>query len=479
MKIQADFPEKAYFVDTFGFNVYAIGGYVRDLFLKREPDEIDLLITGQTVDSIVSRLEGKGKVDLVGKSFGVIKFTVRGRTYDIALPRKDRPRSADVRGHKDFIIDADPDLPLEKDLERRDFRCNSLALRLSDSTVIDPLKGQDDIRDKTIRLTNPDAFPDDPLRVLRAARFASVLDFSVDPSIYPIAKEVDLKGLSVERVSEELFRILLRSEQPSRGLDELFKLGALRQLFPELYELALSIQDSVFHPETDDFGHNTVWAHTLITVDQAGRLARNFKLTREAALALLLAALYHDTGKPETAGWEFKRGRMAITNNGHDLASERVASAAFDRMKIFSWNGYPIRKVVLSLVRTHHRASELWAGRDRITKKAFNRLAADVNGEIDLAIYLDAADRAGRDTAPIEGLDEEARWLQHKFSEWNVSKNTIKPLVLGRDLIQMNVTPGPYMGKVLDRLFQMQLDNEFDTRENGLKAAERLLREDK
>ena len=329
-----------------------------------------------------------------------------------------------------------------------------------------------------IRLTNPGAFPDDPLRVLRAARFASVLDFSVDPTIYPVAKEIDLKGLSVERVSEELFRILLRSEKPSRGLEELFKLGALRQLFPELYKLALSIQDAVFHPETDDFGHNTVWAHTLITVDQAGRLARKFELTREASLALLLAALYHDTGKPETAGWEFKRGRMAITNNGHDLASEKVAKGAFNRMKIFSWNGYPVRKVVLSLVRAHHRASELWASRDRVTKKAFNRLAADINGEIDLAIYLDAADRAGRDPSPIEELDDEALWLRLKFSEWNVSKDTIKPLILGRDLIRLKVEPGPPMGEILRRLYQMQLDNEFDTREKGLKAAERLIRED-
>jgi tRNA nucleotidyltransferase/poly(A) polymerase len=479
MKIQADFPEKAYFVDTFGGGVYAIGGYVRDLILERETDEIDLLITGLSVDAIVARLEDRGKVDLVGKSFGVIKFTVDGRTYDIALPRKDRPRSADVRGHKDFVIDADPDLPLEEDLERRDFRCNSLALRLSDSTVIDPLNGQRDIKEKKIRLTNPDAFPDDPLRVLRAARFASLLDFSVDPSIYPIAKEVDLIGLSVERITEELFRILVGSEKPSRGLEELFKLGALRQLFPELYELTLSIQDSVFHPETDDFGHNTVWAHTLIAVDQAGRLARKFELAKEAGLALLLAALYHDAGKPETAGWEFKRGRMAITNNGHDLASERVASCAFDRMKIYSWNGYPMRRVVLSLIRTHHRASELWANRDRITKKAFNRLAADVNGEIDLAILLDAADRAGRDPAPLEKLDDEALWLQLKFSEWNVSKETIKPLILGRDLIPMNVKPGPPMGNILRRLYQMQLDNEFDTREKGLEAAERLIREDK
>jgi tRNA nucleotidyltransferase/poly(A) polymerase len=478
MKLKISFPEKAFFVQAFGGEVYAVGGYVRDLLLKRETEEIDLLITRHSVESIAGRLEDGGRVDLVGKSFGVIKFTVEGRTYDIALPRKDWPRPGESRGHKDFIIHADPDIPLERDLERRDFRCNSMAARLDDGLLFDPLNGRSDLGEKVIRLTNPDAFPEDPLRVLRAARFASMLGFSIDPDIYPIAKEADLGGLSVERITEELFRILLRSERPSTGLSELFKLGALRQLFPELYELTLSIQDSVFHPETDDFGHNTVWAHTLITVDQAERLARRFGLTREEELALLLAALYHDAGKPETAGWEFKRGRMAITNNGHDLASQRIASEAFDRLKIFSWNGYPLRRVALDLVRTHHRASELWANRERITKKAFNRLAADVNGEIDLAIYLDAADRAGRDRSPVEGLDEEALWLKKKFAEWNVSRETIKPLLLGRDLIKLGLEPGPHMGKILKRLYQMQLDNEFQSKEDGLTAAERLINEE-
>lgn len=478
MKIESDFPEKVFFVDTFGRNVYAVGGYVRDRIMNRETDEVDILITRNSVDEIVSRLEGEGKVDLVGRSFGVIKFTVADRTYDIALPRRDRPKTSDIRGHKDFIIDSDPDLPVEKDLERRDFRCNSIALRLSDDTIFDPHNGQRDIAERIIRLTDPGAFPEDPLRVLRAARFASVLEFSVDPDVYPVAKEVDLSALSMERVTEELFRILLYSPRPSVGLEELFKLGVLPQLFPELNELTLSIQDSIFHPETDDFGHNTVWAHTLITVDQAKRLAEKFKLTQEDGLTLLLAALFHDAGKPDTARWEFKRGRMVITNYGHDLVSEGIASAAFDRLKIFSWNGIPLRKKVLPLIRTHHRASELWINRDRVTKKAFNRLAADVNGEIDLAIYLDAADRAGRDPAPILELDEEALWLKRKFAEWNVSRDTINPLILGRDLIPLGIKPGPFMGKILDMLYQMQLDNEFETKKQGLIAAEKLISEE-
>jgi putative nucleotidyltransferase with HDIG domain len=478
MKLNVDFRDKELFIQTFGENVYAVGGYVRDSILGHAKDEdIDILITHFPVEDIVDHLKDHGKVDPVGKSFGVIKFNTEGKTYDIALPRKDTPREAEVRGHKDFIISSDPDLPLEKDLERRDFRCNSIALRLSDGEIYDPMGGLEDIDKKVIRLTNPEAFPEDPLRVLRAARFASVLGFTIDPEIYDSSKTIDLTGLSVERVNEELFRMLLESPKPSVGLEEMFTLDVLSQLFPELYRLTLSIQDSIFHPEKDRYGHHTVWQHTKITVDQAQRLAKRRDLRSQKELALLLAALYHDIGKASTARWEFKRGRMVIINYGHDIASEKMTEQVFDRFKIFSWKGYELRKTVLSLIRCHHRASELWQNRDVLTKKAFNRMAADVNGEIELVVLLDAADRAGRSESPVEDLDEEARWLLDKFKELNVSEESIKPLILGRNLIEIGVSPGPVMGQILDQLYQKQLDNEFETKEEGLKIAEQILKQ--
>jgi tRNA nucleotidyltransferase (CCA-adding enzyme) len=470
------FKEEKLFIDLFGRDVYVVGGYVRDQMRGDPSEDVDILVIHHSVDKIIQKLGSHGKVDVVGKSFGVIKFTVEGKTFDIALPRKDRPKQAKIRKHKDFIISADPDMPLEKDLERRDFRCNSIAVRLADGKIFDPFKGQYDIREKVIKLTNPQAFPDDPLRVLRAARFASILAFSVDPKIYEIAKGIDLSGISEERIKEELFKIMLYSSQPSLGLDELFKLDALRQLFPELYRLTLCLQDSVFHPEKDAFGHHTVWAHTLITVDQAKRLAERFRLDEQKTLALLLAALFHDLGKPDTTQWEFKRGRMMITSNGHDIASAKSIKRIFGRLKIFSWNNYSLRKMVPALIKCHHRASELWQNRNIVTKKAFNRLAADVDGEIELLIYLDAADRAGRKKKPVQNLDREGRWLLKKFEEWNVSKETIRPLIMGRDLIKLGVSPGPLMGKHLKKLYCMQLDNEFDTKKEGLILAKKLVR---
>ena len=265
-----DFPGRALFVRLFGGDVYAVGGFVRDLILGRPSAEVDLLIARHPLEAIVRKLEKHGRVDLVGRSFGIIKFTKGGRTTDIALPRVDRAGGQVRRGHKDIIVAADPGLPIEKDLERRDFRTNSMALRLKDGALIDPFEGRKDTRAKRIRLTNPSAFPDDPLRVIRVARFASVLGFKVDPSIYPAARGVDLSGLSVERVNDEMFKMLLDSPRPSVGLEEMFRLGVLEQWFPELQALTQIIQDAVFHPEKDAFGHHTVWAHTKLSVDQAG-----------------------------------------------------------------------------------------------------------------------------------------------------------------------------------------------------------------
>ena len=475
---QFDFRDKQFFVDKFWSDVFAVGGFVRDRFLKRNFESaVDLLVTHHPVEKIIEILKPIGKADLVGKSFGIIKFNFKGKTYDIALPRRDTPRTVEIRGHKDFIIQADPDLPIEEDLNRRDFRCNSIAVRLSDDKVIDPLNGLEDIHSRVLRLTNSKAFPEDPLRVLRAARFASVLEFSIDPEIYTISKDIDLTGLSVERIVEEFFRVLLDSKRPSIGLEELFKLGALEQLFPEIYRLTLVIQDSLFHPEKDKYGHHTVWHHTLITVDQAKRLAVNQKLPPQEELALLLAALFHDVGKAVTTRWKYKKDRMVITSEGHDTAGEKISESLLNRFKIHSWNGYDLRKTVLSLIRCHHRSSELWQNRDVITKKAFNRLAADVSGDIELLIYLDAADRAGRSEKPISGLDKESRWLLKKFEEWNISRDTIKPLIMGRDLIELGVSPGPRMGKILKRLYELQLDNEFEDRTTGLQIAKKIIAE--
>jgi tRNA nucleotidyltransferase (CCA-adding enzyme) len=476
-KIDPAFPDRALFVRLFKGDVYAVGGFVRDRLRKKSAEEVDLLVARRPLSAVIDALSPHGKIDVVGRSFGVLKFTRKGRTYDVALPRADRTEGSGTRKHRDIIVKADPDLPLAEDLRRRDFRCNSMAGRLADGELIDPFDGRRDIREKILRMTDPAAFPEDPLRVLRSARFAAVLGFRIDPAVYVLSKSISLTGLSIERINEELFKILLKADKPSIGLEELFRLGALRPLFPELYALTLVIQDSVFHPEKDDFGHHTVWHHTKLTVDQARRLEAKGGLEPPRALALLLAALYHDAGKAETTAWEHKKGRMVITSAGHDMASERIAKAAFQRSKIFSWNGYDVRKTALMLIRTHHRPGELWAHRVEVTRKAFNRLAADSDGEIELCAYLDTADRAGRGGRPVRGLDRQARWLLDTFRRLDISKATIRPVLLGRDLIALGASPGPALGALLKELYRRQLDNEFRTKKQGLRLARSLMGE--
>jgi tRNA nucleotidyltransferase (CCA-adding enzyme) len=127
------------------------------------------------------------------------------------------------------------------------------------------------------------------------------------------------------------------------------------------------------------------------------------------------------------------------------------------------------------LIRTHHRANELWANRAAVTKKAFNRLAAEVEGEIELAILLDAADRAGRGRRLVRGLDRQGRWLLAQFEKLRVNRETIRPLVMGRDLLALGVPPGPEMGRLLKKLYRAQLDNAFDSKAGGIARARRLL----
>lgn len=316
-----DFPLKNFFIDVFKDNVYLVGGPIRDHMLYgnlSQSSDIDLVVTGHSYGDIEKKLKKFGKTNTVGKSFAVVKFTKNGQTIDISVPRKDAKKSEESHSHKNFVIECGPHISLQDDLRRRDFTCNSIAARLWDNEVIDPFNGIEAIRQKKICMTGPETFFDDPLRILRGARFASVHNFSIDPEIYVNSKEVTLNELSKERITEELFRLLLESECPSIGLAEYWRLTVLEKLFPMLYPLALTIQDAIFHPETDEFGHHTVWAHALITVDIAKKLSKMYALDDEQTLALLLGALLHDIGKPVTTKWEYKRGRMTVTSILHD-----------------------------------------------------------------------------------------------------------------------------------------------------------------
>jgi tRNA nucleotidyltransferase (CCA-adding enzyme) len=474
-----DFSLKGFFIKIFGDKIFLVGGTIRDFLLYHSicnNRDIDLVVIDHTYDEIEKKLNQHGKTSTVGKTFAVVKFTKDGVTFDISVPRKDTKKEKDSHSHKNFIIESGPHISLREDLKRRDFTCNSIALRLIDNEIIDPFNGIGAIEQKKIIMTGPETFFDDPLRILRAARFASVHQFMIDPKIYPHSRDVKLDALSVERITEELFRLLLESKYPSKGLNEYWRLTVLEKLFPKLYDLTLTIQDSVFHPETDDFGHHTVWAHSVIAVDIARQLCNEYKLNEEQSLALLLATLLHDLGKSLTTKWEFKRGRMTITSIFHDIRGVELAKILLSRLKIETRKNFPLKETVLDLIKNHHRIYDLFRNREKIGFKAISRLVRDLDGNDVLLLLLDFADRQAREPDPLDYQqpDQIVQWYLKRKEELHIDQETIKPIIMGKDLIKQGIKPGRQMGAYLKKLYELQLDGEFKTKEDGLKYFSQL-----
>lgn len=174
-------------VKSAGGKIYQVGGAVRDKFLGRDSKDLDILIQGIPAETLNTILKKYGKVDMVGASFGIIKFKATGSSeeIDIAIPRTERKIGP---GSKGFNVDADHNLPVEKDLERRDFTINSIAKDL-DGNIIDPYDGQGDLKRKLIKVTNPIAFKEDPVRMLRAVQFAARFGFTIVPETYQMIKD--------------------------------------------------------------------------------------------------------------------------------------------------------------------------------------------------------------------------------------------------------------------------------------------------
>jgi hypothetical protein len=201
-------------VEQLGGKIFSVGGAVRDEFLGKESKDLDVLITGVPMDQLEQLLSKYGRVDAVGKSFGVLKFKPRGATedIDIAIPRTEKPTGAG--GHQDFDVKSDHALPIEKDLERRDFTINAIAKDI-DGNIVDPYGGQQDLTNKIIRAVNPEAFSDDPLRMLRAVQFASRFGFTIEPETMKMIQDSasTIKGIPAERILTEFDKIVKKGNK--------------------------------------------------------------------------------------------------------------------------------------------------------------------------------------------------------------------------------------------------------------------------
>ncbi|QIK37911.1 multifunctional CCA addition/repair protein [Caldichromatium japonicum] len=265
---------------TGGLEVYLVGGAVRDLLLGRTPTEYDYVVVGATVDEMLAR-----GFRLVGKGFPVFLHPETQEEYALArIERKIAP------GYHGFAIQADPSVTLEEDLRRRDLTINALALA-PDGRLIDPYGGQADLEARVLRHVSP-AFAEDPVRILRVARFAArfaELGFELDPETLALmrgmAEAGEVDALVPERVWQELVRALAEP-RPSRFFEVLRDCGALARLFPEIDRLWGIPQKAEWHPEID------CGVHVMLVIDMAARLS--------GAPEVVFAALCHDLGKGTT-----------------------------------------------------------------------------------------------------------------------------------------------------------------------------------
>jgi tRNA nucleotidyltransferase (CCA-adding enzyme) len=293
--------------------LYAVGGRVRDEFRARfdptipPPKDLDYVVTGLSVEALVARLRSVGRVDVVGASFSVVKLSAVEGNADLALPRREQSTGT---GHRDFLVESGPDITIEEDLGRRDFRMNMIARRISDDEIIDPFGGVADIAARRIDILSPKTFVEDPLRLLRAAQFAARFGFelSEDARAGMIAAAGLVCTVSPERVCEELLKLFGTPSRPSVGIEILRTTGVLAELWPEVVE-GHGVDQNEWHAYD-------VYRHNLETADAAP----------PGDVTLRLAALLHDVGKPRTKdGPHFYRHEHV----GADLAVEMLARWRF------------------------------------------------------------------------------------------------------------------------------------------------------
>ena len=440
-----------------GGRALIVGGWVRDDLLGRTPKDLDLEVFGLPADRLRPLLERFGRVETVGESFAVFKVIVDGDqdAIDVALPRRE---SKAGHGHKGFIVEGDPALSVEDAARRRDFTINAISRDPLTNEIVDPFDGRRDLQGRRLRVVDPRTFGDDSLRVLRGAQFAARFELTATDETKTICRSIPLDDLPPERIWGEVEKLLLQAERPSIGLALALEIGVVDRLWPELRALVGCPQEPEWHPEGD------VWVHTLMVVDQAR--ARLDDLPRGPAAAMMLGALCHDLGKPETTA--VIDGR--IRSPGHEEAGVAPATRLLDRLNVQSLDGYDVRRAVLGLVAHHLKPSAFKKAATPVSDGAFRRLAQKVDLEL-LARFAKADCHGRTGTFDCSAMD----WFLDRARALGVEHAAPPPLVMGRHLIELGVRPGPRMGELLKRLYDKQLDGEIRTVDEGLSAVKQML----
>ena len=461
------------YVDGLGLDAYLVGGAVRDELLGLESKDADFLVPGLDTDGLKAALAPHGRVeDLVvaGRLVGVrlqpsdkaVSRLARAG-IEFAPPRAERSTGP---GRHDFEIVADPSLSVEDDMRRRDFTVNAMARRLRTGELVDPVGGEADLRAGVLRTVSPRSFREDPLRIVRALRFVSQLGLEPDestlrqmreeaPAVALVSGERIGGGLHADGMGE-LSKLLLGRE-PARALRLARDTGVLVELLPEFRPAIGFDQESRYHDLTVD-------EHTFAVVQAAA--------DADDWLAVRLAALFHDLGKPETA-WRGTDGRLHYyakpghSSRSHESVSASLAGEALRRLR------YPnaLRERVVKIVRNHMfkpgPADEQRAR--RFLARHGDALASDL-------LAHKRADLLGKGDPPPYDELEKLEAFRAVVERERSSPHRLADLAIGGDdLIELGFTPGPRIGHVLRDLLDAVVDNpELNTRDELLRRARRL-----
>jgi putative nucleotidyltransferase with HDIG domain len=408
-----------------GMRAWIVGGYVRDKLLGRPHPNPDVVVEGGDALKLAERFAelAGAQPPVTFERYGTAQVALPGHLVEFVTARAESyapdSRKPDVRPAS-----------LEEDLRRRDFTINTLLMDL-DGKVHDLLGGRKDLEARILRTpTDPvRTFADDPLRMLRAVRFASELGFELAPDILPAMREMKSRlappVISVERTADELRR-MLTSERPRLALEILDAGGLLEVILPEV-AACKGVPQSGYH--THD-----VYGHTLLTVARV-----------PGDIVLRLAALFHDVGKPSTATPD-----GAFT--GHDVVGAALAKSALERLR------FPQKEVeaVVKLVRLHLRPVYY---RSEWTDGAVRRLARDAGDLIEALMALARADIAASAYPEPEKLDELQSRIEAVLHE---RPSRLAPLVTGGDVMRVRgIGPGPEVGRIKQRLQELVIDGEI------------------
>ncbi len=427
--------------DTLKLECYVVGGYVRDLFLERPSNDIDVVVVGSgiKVADELRRLLGKKAHISVFRNFGTAQVKYKDTEVEFVGARKESYN----RGSRKPIVE---DGTLEDDQNRRDFTINALAVCLNSDRfgeLVDPFDGIYDMEDGIIRTPlDPDiTFSDDPLRMMRCIRFATQLNFYIEEETFAaLVRNADrIKIISAERIEEELNKIMM-TPTPSKGFVDLQRCGLLQLIMPELS--ALDIVET-----RNGRAHKNNFYHTLEVLDNVCRKSDN--------LWLRWAALMHDIGKPKSKRWD---PLVGWTFHNHNYIGAKMVPQIFRRMKL------PMdmkMKYVQKLVDLHMRPIAI--ADDVVTDSAVRRLINDAGDDIDDLMTLCEADITSKNQVRKQQFLENFRMVREKLADLKEKdyKRLLQPVIDGNEIMEMfHLKPSREVGTLKQKLKDAVLDGK-------------------